>query len=319
MIRLHAALATLALVSSFLVAVLTAPVDARQAGLRRRATAGEHVVYRGARRGLLDAGGVFVPLARYERIVSGSVVTDSLLLALSEPERVVSFTRYSAVDSPHRYRYSGKPRVTPARVEQIVELEPDLVLLHGLGSAERIARLREAGVTVFDLGSMLGLETLLPNVRSVGLLLGREQRAQTLAKRFDARMRRVAAFVDESQRPGALYVGLHGDKLYGGTRGTSFHDVLEAAGLRDVAATEFDGWPAYTSEQLLRLNPQVVVTTAGSERSLCQHPGLAQMRACQPGGRVVGVDRSLISAPSLDMLDAAEAVFEAVHGPGTPQ
>jgi hypothetical protein len=48
-------------------------------------------------------------------------------------------------------------------------------------------------------------------------------------------------------------------------------------------------------------------------RALCAHEGLAALRACR-GRRVVEVSGSLLDEPSLAMLDAAEVVYDAVHG-----
>lgn len=314
MFWLNASAAALALVAS--LAIPAIPMDGNEhlSQLQRRQFAPVDVVVRNGKKGLLDATNTFVPIADYRRIVSASTVSDGMLLALSEPERVLRFTRYSAEKSVFRYRFAGKGATTSlVDVEPLVALEPDLVLIHNIGSAERVARLREAGLTVFDFGSMQGLRTLLPNLRVLGALLGRPERGEQVAARFERRMANVAATVPEGERPDAIYLGIHGDKVYGGTDGSSYHDVLSAAGLHDVAAAHFDGWPTLTSEQLIALNPEVVVTTRGMERSLCRHPGLHRIRACQPGGQVVGVDRTLIGAPGLDMLEAAEEVYEAVH------
>jgi len=46
---------------------------------------------------------------------------------------------------------------------------------------------------------------------------------------------------------------------------------------------------------------------------MCKHDNLKRLRACGPGGKVVEVNGRLLDDPSLTMLDAAEAVYEAVH------
>ena len=174
-------------------------------------------------------------------------------------------------------------------------------------------RLREAGLEVFDFGEMRGLATLLPNLRALGALLGRPERGAQLAARFARRIQQVSAGVPPGQRPDALYLGIHGDKLYGGTDGSSYNDVITAAGLQDVAEAQYDGRPSYTSEQLIALNPQIIVTTLGMERSLCSHPGLDRLRACRRSGLIVGLPGALIGSPGLDMIEAAETIFEAVY------
>jgi ABC-type Fe3+-hydroxamate transport system substrate-binding protein len=129
-------------------------------------------------------------------------------------------------------------------------------------------------------------------------------------------MRAVASGLPPSERPVGLYVSIYGDALYGGTDGTSYHDVLTAAGVRDAASGRYDGWPRYTPEALLALDPELIVTHGGMMHALCSRSGLDQLRACQQR-RVVEVDGALLGDPGLSMLDAAEDVFDAIHRQGS--
>lgn len=264
---------------------------------------------------LVDATGTRVPLRRYDRVAGASTVADALLLALAEPSRIVAFSAQSAERSPFAYRYAGKPTISDVRnVEEVLALKPDLVLVNNIGSPRKLARLREAGLTVFDLGGMHGMETLLPDARAVGRLVNRFDEADRWARAFRRRMDRVACGLAPAEHREAMYIGIHGDKLYGGTRGTSFHDVLEHAGLSDIAASRFHGWPRYTNEQLLQLDPEVVVTQRGMREALCNHPGLSRLQACRREGRVVEMDKDLIGDPGPAMLMATEALYRRIHG-----
>ena len=281
------------------------------------------VIQKGGASGIRDATGHFVPLASYRRIASTSGVSDSVLLALAEPERIVAVTRYSVDNSPIAYRYAGKPTIEDlVKIEDILSLKPDLVLVNNLGNEGRIERLREAGLTVFDLGEMRGLKTLLPNIVTIGTLLGRPEAGAQLAQRFERRLRNIASDIPEAKRPLAIYASIYGDSMYGASTGTSHHDVLIAAGLRDKAATVYKDWPRYTPEMMLALDPDVIVTQEGMRALMCGHTSLKQLRACGPSGKLVEVNGRLLDDPSLTIMDAAEAVYEAVHlapsQPSTP-
>jgi iron complex transport system substrate-binding protein len=281
--------------------------------------AGATVVRERGVEGMRDATGHFVPLGNYQRIASTSGVSDSVLLALSEPDRLVAFTRYSVDNSPLAYRYMGKPTIEDlTKIEEVLSLQPDLVIVNNLGNEGRIERLREAGLTVFDLGEMRGLKTLLPNIVTIGTLLGRPDAGRQLAQRFQRRMASIAKDVPETQRPLAIYASIYGDSLYGASTGTSHHDVLVAAGLRDKAEGIYKDWPRYTPEMLLALDPDVIVTQDGMRAVLCGHTNLSRLRACGPTGKVVEVNGRLLDDPSLTMMDAAEAVYEAVHLSAAP-
>jgi iron complex transport system substrate-binding protein len=310
------ALAALSLALSVILALPSRGAEAARSTRPITLAAGTRVVREQGRDGLIDASGRFVPLGNYRRILSGSTVSDSLLHALCEPDRILAYTRYSAEESPYAYRFAGRPTFADlSNLEALVARKPDLVLVSNIGPSEHVARLRQVGLTVFDLGEMRGLSTLLPNIVTAATLLGRPEEGVRLARRFERRLRALAQDIPEQRRPSGLYVSVYGDSIYGGTDGSSYHDVLTAAGVRDAAAARYDGWPRYTSEELLALDPELVVTHEGMGKLLCAHPGLSRLRACGgASGRIVELHGQLIGDPGLAMLDAAETVYEAVHG-----
>jgi iron complex transport system substrate-binding protein len=268
---------------------------------------------------LPDATGTLIPLLHYHRIASASSLADPLVLALTAPDDVVAFSARAA-DARDAYRYSGKPHVDAThRSEDLLALAPDLVLINSLGDFAAVQRLREAGLTVFDLGPMRGVQTLLGNISTLGWLFGRPDAARELADHFQLRLTAIASALPAPARRGGMYLGVHGSNLYGGTRGSSYHDVLTYAGLDDVAAREFSGWPSYDPEQLLSLDPEVIVTQTGARAVLCQRSELDRLRACGVHGQVIEIDPRLLSDAGLGMLDASELIHRAAYsGTGPP-
>lgn len=265
---------------------------------------------------LRDAGGVDVPLREYRRIVSATIVADRVLADLCEPDRVIAFTRHGAESSSFAHRLHGKPLVhARASVEEMLALKPDLVIVNNLVDPGYVARLREHGLTVFDLGHMRGLDTLLTNIRAIGFLIGAPARGEAYARTLETRMRRVAALKRREKAPRALYVSTYADKLFGGTARTSYHDVIVHAGLRDVATEAgYEGWPELTAERLLALDPEVVVTKVGMGAVLCRHAGLSALRPCRGQGRIIELADTLIDDPGPGMLEATEALHDAYWG-----
>lgn len=264
---------------------------------------------------LRDAQGVLVPLIAYRRIASATLSLDRALADLCEPERIVAFSR-AAQGTPDAHRYQGKPALGPRDgIEPIVALAPDLLLVSELFDASYAARLREHGVAVFDVGAMRGMETLLPSLHALGALIGAPERAARYAERLAARMQRIAPPSPRSLRPRALYIGVYGARLFGGAAHTSYHDVLEAAGLYDVTVElGLQGWPELTAEHLLRLAPEVLVTRTGMAPLVCRYPGLEAMRPCR-SGRILELESGLLDDPGPGMLEAAEALHAALLDP----
>ncbi len=266
---------------------------------------------------VVDATGLAHPAGVYPRVASMCSVTDRVLLEILPPERLVAVTGLSR-EGTGGWRYpAGATLRFDTRLEELVALEADLLLVCSVGgSTERIERLREEGRTVFDLGTTLGLSTLPGQVRDVSALLGEPERGEALLRSFEDRLARVAADVPPEARPRGMYLGAYGDRFFGGTAGSSYHDVMTAAGVVDLAAERgFVGWPAYDAEQLLALDPPLVITRAGGRDSLCGHGQIGAITACGAGGQIIELEEALLEDPGLGMLEAAEALRLQVHGP----
>lgn len=261
-----------------------------------------------------DAIGTRIPVREYSRIVSTSIVADRVLVELVDPGRLLAVSGHT-LRTQDSGSYQGKIGVERARdIETIIELRPDIVFVNNFVDRRHVERFTDAGLKVFDLGAMEGLGTLLPNIRQLATVLGVPDRGAALIADLRRELAEVSADLATEDRQRALYVGVHGSRLYGGAKGTSFHDVLVAGGLVDVAAEAgFTGWPAFTNEQILSLDPPWIITNPDTERTLCQHPGFQSLSACRQG-RVRGIETDLLTDPGLGIVDAAKAVHDAVYG-----
>lgn len=198
-------------------------------------------------------------------------------------------------------------------IEEIIAIKPDLVLMNSYGDYGRVAKLRGAGIEVFDLGELRGLRTVINVAESLADLLGHAERGLKFSRAFQQRLGKVAAGLGTGPRRRAVYVAAIGPRLYGGAIGTSYHDVIEAAGLVDAAAERFRDWPQYSAEQLIAMAPELVVTKEGMGQVLCDFPGLDLLPACRDRSRLIELPAFLLDEPGPTMLDAAEALFAKAY------
>lgn len=262
---------------------------------------------------VLDAQGNAVPLATYTRILSLGLESDTLLTELCERDRVAGVSTYHRGTTA--LRLAGLPRFAGLDdLEVVITLAPDLVLVSSAADQlDRIARLRHAGLTVCNLGPQRGVASLVPNARLIGALLGAEARAERFVVTFTRRLANVDASLppDRVRRRG-LYLGVYGREIYGGTLGSSYHDVLTAAGLIDVAADHHSGWPKLGLEDVIALDPEVIVLSAGSAAALRALPGIEAVRAVTDGKLLI-LDDDLLEDPGPGLLDTAEVLFHAAY------
>jgi iron complex transport system substrate-binding protein len=282
---------------------------------RTSALAGQSATLSDGQRGLVDAGGHVTTMREYRRIVSVGRVADHLLIELCEPDRIAALSAEGAAHSPRAFQYAGKALIGKIDdIERVVVLRPDLVLANRFSDPWNcVPRLREAGVAVFDLGEMRGLATLLPQIAMVAELLGHPERGEQLTATLRTRLRALLATASPRPRRRALYLGVIGNDLFGGAPGSSYHDVLAYAGLDDAAEGRFVAWPHYSAEQVLDLDPDLVVTKTGMGANLCERPGFSALRPCRTPGAIVELAGDLIDDPGPAILDAAQELHALVY------
>lgn len=248
------------------------------------------------------------------RIASGSIVADPLLLDLCAPERIAALSP-RILENP-RYAERARPFATlsnPSALEEVLTRAPDLLVVSHFANPQVLARLRERGIAVLDLGPMHGAETLRSNIETIARLCDNAEGGRVLATRFTGRLRALSDAITPGARPRGLYLAVYATKLFGGTRRTSYHDVLTGAGILDVAAERYEGWPELSAEQVLALDPELFVTKRGMAAVLCARSGLELSRPCREG-RIVEIEATLIDDPGLAIPDAAETLHAKVYG-----
>lgn len=263
----------------------------------------------------VDSTGRSVRCGSFRRMASGSLLADQLLDAVADSDRIIAFSAHSN-DRVLEHRFKDRPHVDPNDdPERVLALHPDLLLVNHFVDPGKRRRLEDSGVVVFDLGPMQGADSFLEDLVLVARLAGDERRGQRLADGFRRRFAAVASDVPVEGRPTAAYVAVYGTQIYGGTRNTSFHDVIVASGMIDVEADRYQGWPELTSEVILAMDPDHLITSRGRRTMLCSHPGLSNLRACKSERGVIEIDPGIVDDPGFAMLDAAEQIRATVHGP----
>lgn len=266
---------------------------------------------------LRDERGVLVPIQPYKRIVAGSITSTEILHELIEDDRIVAYSAYA--NPGGAWKYDHKPRVEQIQdVERILSLNPDIVFYNGPIPAEPLARLRENNVQTFDLGRMLGLESYLHEANIILTLLGNADRFYPYNYDVTRRARSVQCrTIDVPAR--AMYVGIIASTLFGGTTHTSYGDVLRVAGVEDAAAEAFDGWPQYSTEDILALDPPWIVTPQGDGKTLCDYGSLGNLQACAEGrAGIVEVPGDLLGGAGTSIIQSAAIVHDQIYGPCEP-
>ena len=129
-------------------------------------------------------------LAEPQRIASLSLGTDEILCALVSAERIVGLSRHS--DNPIVSHVADIARRVGAKLdrdpEQIVALEPDLVLAARYSKIELRELVNQIGAAVVVSTAFVSFADIQDNIANIGRAVGEPERAAALIAEMDLRL-----------------------------------------------------------------------------------------------------------------------------------
>jgi len=229
------------------------------------------------------------------RVASINTCTDQLLLTLADPTQIVSLTYLSHQEaaSVHRDKALRYPTNT-GTAEEVLALEPDLVLASTYTSKYTVQLLRRAGVRVETITIASSIEEVMSNVTQVGEWLEQSDTATGIVDDMKARLAQLPEV--PHTRPRAAIYDPNGYTVGANTlRG----QALELSGWHNAAADRgVQYYGTLALESLLTLDPDILVASPYSvdtwsrAQALNSHPALTQS----------GIDADLVHIPSAETI-----------------
>jgi len=194
-------------------------------------------------------------LAAPERIVSINLCTDELLPLLAAESSIAALTVFS--DANPDLVYENIPKIR-GEAEEILALDPDLVVGGTFSNRETIAILKRLKIPVTILEVADGFDMIYENIRILAAALGTEERADILISTMQAELKKIKVERREAA-PAAVFYQRNGNVP---GRGTFQHSILELAGLENLAARLGISGHGYMSLEELVLNkPDILILT----------------------------------------------------------
>ncbi|MEN5240301.1 MULTISPECIES: heme/hemin ABC transporter substrate-binding protein [Pseudomonas] len=238
-----------------------------------------------------------------QRWVSAGGALSEWISALGGEQRLVGVD----TTSQHPKSLKALPSIGYQRqlsAEGILSLRPDvLVGTEEMGPPPVLAQIRKAGVRVELFSSKAELAAVDENLKHLGVLLGSEQQAATLASDYHRQLQGLQDKIKQAQAsqkaPGVLLlVGHAGAKPLIAGLGTSGDWLLRQAGARNLA--DHQGYKNFSVEALAALDPDVVVFSdralageAALQALIKENPALAGSRAVRDK-RLLSLDPTLL-------------------------
>ena len=247
------------------------------------------------------------------RVVSLNLCTDQMLLLLADRDQILSISWLGADPEESAYADLAEGlRLNHGRVEEILPLQPDLVLAGSYTAPFTVALLQRLGHRVLVLPPAETLDSLEAHLLILAEALGQGPRGEAMVAELQGRRARLRAGAPDPPVPALVL------RAGGFTTGAGLtHELMQLAGLRNLASElGLDSWGSLSVETLLRTEPAVLIVPsyrrheASLANATLEHPALRGFRQ----GRVVVEPRSAdLGCETPAMLEVAYSFQHAAR------
>jgi len=255
-----------------------------------------------------------------QRVVSLAPSNTEILFAVGAGKQVVGCDDFS--DYPPEA--GSLPKIgslEKQNTEQIVALNPDLVLAAEINSQEQVNALTDLGLTVYYLSNPKTIEDLYTNLEIVAQLTGHEPETVKLIEALKARVTAVDEKLKGATAKPVVFYELDSTdpaKPWTAGPGTFIDLLLNRAGGANLTtlAGVTEAYPQISVEQVVSTDPDLILLGDAmwgvTVESVGQRPGWEKLKAVT-GNQVFPFDDNLVSRPGPRLVDGLEALAKLLH------
>lgn len=204
-------------------------------------------------------------------------------------------------------------------IEDILALEPDLILAGEIFAPEAIQELRDLGLVVYWQKNPADFEMLFKNIIAIAVLTGTEDIAENVVSSLEERISALdLKLADVDLIPLVFYELDASDPAnpYTPGGGTFISFVINRAKGLNLGDSLEGAWVQVSSEALLAQNPDTILLADAlygvSAESVAARPGWSEIKAVVEG-EIYPFDPFILSVPGPRLVDGYEQVAEILH------
>lgn len=258
---------------------------------------------------LIDATGTEVTIPEEpSRVVTLSPSAAQTMWEIDAHEKVIGLTKYAAYLEGSASRTQVSTTEQMVSIETVVNLTPDLVLAPNVVAPETVAKLRDAGVTVYYFPPAETIEDVYAKTQRIGRLTGECEGAAATVSWMKDRIGVARAAAEGQEPPGILYLFFG----YTAGSGTFINEIIETAGGNNLAVeANVSGYQRLSEEVVVRSDPEWIIRN--SENPTGIQPAVINQTTAAQQNQLVVVQIEHLNQPAPRIVYAITKLAKAFH------
>ncbi|PTF57088.1 ABC transporter substrate-binding protein [Staphylococcus chromogenes] len=251
------------------------------------------------------------------RIISLIPSNTEILYELGLGDHVVGVSTVD--DYPKEVRHKTQFDAMKLNKEALIKAQPDLILTHESqkASQEKVLKsLENSGIKVVYVKDAQSLNEMYQSFEQIGQATNKEKEAQTLVKETKANVEKVVNKAKSRKEQPKVFIEIASEpEIYTVGKQTFMNDMLTKLKAKNVF-DDHKGWPTVSKEDIIKKNPDVMLTTSGIStkeyQSLVQQrSGFEDLNAVKKQ-RVEALNDDLLSRPGPRIDEAMKKLSDAI-------
>lgn len=251
------------------------------------------------------------------RIISLIPSNTEILYELGLGDRVVGVSTVD--DYPKEVRHKTQFDAMKLNKEALIKAQPDLILAHESqkASQEKVLKsLENSGIKVVYVKDAQSLNEMYQSFEQIGQATNKEKEAQTLVKETKANVEKVVNKAKSRKEQPKVFIEIASKpEIYTVGKQTFMNDMLTKLKAKNVF-DDHKGWPTVSKEDIIKKNPDVMLTTSGISTKeyqslIQQRSGFEDLNAVKKQ-RVEALNDDLLSRPGPRIDEAMEKLSDAI-------
>ncbi|MGJ9385655.1 ABC transporter substrate-binding protein [Salipaludibacillus sp. CF4.18] len=267
-----------------------------------------------------DAGNEVTIESEPESIVSLQPSNTEISFALGLGDKFVGVSEYD--NYPPEVEDIEVVGAQDMDAELILSLAPDLALVtdyHFENHPEILEQYEEAGIDVLVIGGATSFEGAYDSMRLIGDATGTLEEAEAIIEDMEERLTALTeatSDIPEDERKKVWIEVAPSPDIFTTGTGTFMHEMLEAIHAVN-AAEDQEGWVSLTEEEIVTLNPDVIVTTYGYYvedpiAEVTSREGWDNVPAVA-NDEIYDVDSDAVTRPGPRLIEGVETLAEVIY------
>jgi iron complex transport system substrate-binding protein len=254
------------------------------------------------------------------RIVSLAPSNTEILFAVGAGAQVVAREDFSNYPEEATAIPSVGGNMGVYSMEQIVALQPDLVLATPLTASETLQSMQDLKLPVMLIPNPTDLDGMYANLELVGRATGHSDVATQLVSDLKARAQKVTDVVAQASSKPVVFYELDATdpaKPWTSGPGTFLDKLVSMAGGQNLGDELQSEWAQISQEELIVKNPDVILMGDSlyggvTAEQVAARPGWSAIKAVQEN-KVYPFNDDLVSRPGPRMIDGLEELARVIH------